>query len=617
MDYEKLGFKCGIEIHQQLNTKTKLFCSCPINLEDETPDHEVERYLRSVAGETGKQDKAAQVEAEKTRKFIYNYHHRNNCLVELDEEPPHELNQEALQVALQFSQYLDAKVPREIQIMRKIVVDGSNTSGFQRTAMIALNGELETSQGTVSIEDIELEEESAGINNRDENKAEYDLSRLGVPLIEVGTDASIQNPEHAKEVAEKLGMLLRSTGKVRRGIGTIRQDVNVSIEEGARVEIKGFQDIKNIDELIRKEVERQKNLVQIGKEFDKPEELRLEEVSDLIKGTENQIISTVLENDGAVYAIKLPQLEGMMKQKISGERYLAKELVDYAKNRGVQGILHTDENIERYNLVEEFGDISDKLGKEEGDVIALIAAEEEKAERAMKAVEERANKIYKGVVPEETRGAEQDHTTSYLRPLPGAARMYPETDIPPVEIKEEKIEEVKASLPKTLKEREESYEKEIGKELAKQITYSKHLPLFEELKDITSPKIVANVFTNINPQLRDEGYDTDELSEGDYRTAFEKLDEQELQKGDLSNVLKQIIESGDEAENVISEFIDSKTGEEEIRKVIQKILDEKESLVQEQGMQAQGPLMGVVMQEVEADGQTVSQILREEIEKRL
>lgn len=616
MNYEKLGFKCGLEIHQQLNTETKLFCNCPVDLKDENPDYQIERYLRSVAGETGKQDKAAEIEAEKTRKFVYHYHTRNNCLVELDEEPPHKLDEEALETVLQFSQYLDAKVPKEIQIMRKMVVDGSNTSGFQRTAMVALDGQIETSQGTVNIEDIELEEESAGINSRTEEKAEYDLSRLGVPLIEVGTDASIQNPEHAKEVAKKLGMLLRSTGKARRGIGTIRQDVNVSIEEGARVEIKGFQDINNIDSLIEKEVKRQKNLVELGKELEDVSEINIHEVTDLVEDTENQIISTVIENNGAVYAIKLPQLAGRMKQKISGERYLAKELVDYAKNRGVQGLLHTDEDIEKYQLKEEFEKISESLEKQENDVIAIIAAEEDKSRRAIEAVRERAKKIYAGDIPEETRGAEQDQTTSYLRPLPGAARMYPETDINPVKITSTRLAKIKESLPKTLEEREEEYKQEVGEELAKQITYSKNLPMFEEFKELTDSKIVANTFTNIIPQLRDQGVDTDLISEEDYKIVFERL-EKDLEKGDIPQVLEKIVNSSEETREVIEEFINNKTGEDEIREIVKEIIENKEEMVENQGMGAQGPLMGLVMRKVDADGQTVSKILREELEKQV
>jgi glutamyl-tRNA(Gln) amidotransferase subunit E len=617
MNYEDIGFKCGIEIHQQLATETKLFCECPVDLEDEAADYQLERFLSAVAGETGEKDEAARVEAEKSKKFVYNYYNRNNCLVELDEEPPHEIDEEALNTALTFVRMIDGEVPEEIQVMRKMVVDGSNTSGFQRTAMVGLEGEIETEEGKVDIEDVELEEESAGIHERGDEKAVYDLSRLGVPLVEVGTDASIKNPEHARQVAEKIGMLLRSTGKARRGLGTIRQDVNVSIKEGSRVEIKGFQDVRNIDELIEKEVERQRNLVEIGEEFEDTlaEDIVGDNVTHHFDDTENQIVSTVIENDGAVYALKLPELTGKMKQKISGQRYLAKELVDYAKTRGVQGILHTDEDLENYGLVEEFGKVAEDFKKEEEDVIAVIAAQEDKAKAAAQAVRERARKIYTGEVPEETRNAEQDFTTSYSRPLPGSARMYPETDIPAIRVEEERIKEIDQNLPKTLEEREEEYSDEIGEELARQIVSSPRLLHFEKFKDEYDPRLVANFFTNLWANLEDQGVRMEKLEEEHYEELFSALEEERIQKGDLADVISAM--EGKTVEEAIEEIASQKMSEGDIREAVQEVLDEKSDMVEEQGMHAQGPLMGVLKQRVKADGATISRILQEELEKRI
>ena len=615
MDYDELGFKCGIEIHQQLNTETKLFCRCPVDLEDENPDSKVERKLRSVAGETGEQDEAAQVESTKEKKFVYHYHNRNNCLVELDEEPPHQMSEEALDTALTFARMVEADIPREIQVMRKMVVDGSNTSGFQRTSMVGLNGSIETESGTVSIEDIELEEESAGINERDEEKAVYDLSRLGVPLVEVGTDASIKNPEHAREVAEKIGMLLRSTGKARRGIGTIRQDVNVSIDGGARVEIKGFQDVRNIDTLIENEVQRQKKLIELGEELGEGEVVA-DNVTHIFEDSENQIISTVLENDGRVYAFKLPELDGRMKEKISGERYLALELVDYAKSRGIQGIIHTDEE-KNYNLDEEFKELKDIFKVGEEDAVAILAGPKDNAREAAKAVKQRAQEIYEGKVPEETRNAEQDFTTSYSRPLPGAARMYPETDIPPIKISNERIEELDNNLPDTLEEREEKYAEEIGEELATQIIGSHHLEKFEEFKQEVDSKLAANVFTNILSRLESEGVKISELAKGHYEVLFESLSSGDLEKGDIEEVLKAMAENPQAPEKAVEEVLEGKSSEEEIREVVKQVLDDSEDMIEEQGEHAQGALMGQVMGRVEADGGTVSRILSEELEDRL
>lgn len=615
LNYEELGFRSGIEIHQQLATDEKLFCDCPIDLEDESADEQVERFLKAVKGESGEKDIAAEVEEMKSRRFVYNYYNRNNCLVELDEEPPHSMNDEALEVGLTFARMVNAEIPDEIQVMRKMVVDGSNTSGFQRTSMIGLDGELETESGKVAIEDIELEEESAGVHKRDQEKAVYDLNRLGIPLIEVGTDASIKNPEHAREVAKEIGMLLRSTGKARRGLGTIRQDVNVSIRDGARVEIKGFQDVENIDKLIELEVERQKKLVELGDELNDNAEVVGDNVTHVFEDTENEIVSTVLENDGAVYALKLPEMTGKMKQKISGERYVAKELVDYAKNQGPRGIIHTDEDIPGYGLEDEFDELAETFNKEDEDVIAIIAAREQQAKNAAQEVQRRAEMLYKGKIPEETRAAEQDFTSSYSRPLPGAARMYPETDIPAIEVPDERVEEIDQNLPDTLDEREEKYSEEIGDELASQIVHSENLLLFEKFKDEADPKLVANVFTNIISGLEDNGVAINQLEEEDFTTLFKALSEDRIKKGDIEDVLEAM--TANTPEEAIKEVVESKSGEEEIRKAVQEVLEQKSGMVEEQGMHAQGALMGMVMGRVEADGGTVSRILQEELEQKV
>lgn len=257
MDYKKLGFKAGIEIHQQIEGK-KLFCSCPAIVHDPNKaDIFFERKLRASAGETGKVDKAAQYEMNKDKIYKYEACSSSSCLVEFDEEPPHEVNEDALMLALEVSLLLNADIVDEIHFMRKTVVDGSNVSGFQRTALVATNGYIETSKGKVIVESICLEEEAAQKLEEKGHIVSYRLDRLGVALLEIATDPSIQDPEHAKEVSSILGMILRSTGKVKRGIGTIRQDVNVSIKGHPRVEVKGFQDIKIMPKIIEAEVLRQ------------------------------------------------------------------------------------------------------------------------------------------------------------------------------------------------------------------------------------------------------------------------------------------------------------------------------------------------------------------------
>ena len=257
MDYKKLGFKAGIEIHQQLSGK-KLFCDCLAIVNDSNePDILFERKLRASAGEMGKVDKAAAYEMAKQRTFKYEAKSSSSCLVEYDEEPPHAVNSDHLMTALEVSLLLNADIVDEVHFMRKTVVDGSNTSAFQRTALIAVDGYIETTKGKVKIDSICLEEEAAKKLEEKPHIVRYSLDRLGVALLEIATDASIKDAEHAKEVSAKLGMILRSTGKVRRGIGSIRQDVNVSIKTHPRVEIKGFQEIRHMPKVIDNEVKRQ------------------------------------------------------------------------------------------------------------------------------------------------------------------------------------------------------------------------------------------------------------------------------------------------------------------------------------------------------------------------
>lgn len=262
MDYAKLKFKSGLEIHQQLDAN-KLFCNCPSILRNDEPDFLVSRKLHAVAGERGEVDAAAQYQASLGKEFIYQGYN-SVCLVELDEEPPHKINRDALKIVLQIALLLNCKIIPIAQIMRKTVIDGSNTSGFQRTVLIARDGYIETSFGKVGIDTICLEEDSARKIGSDGKKIIYKLDRLGIPLIEIATSPDIKSPEQAKEAALHIGEILRSCS-VKRGIGTIRQDVNISILNGNRVEMKGVQDMKMFLKTIENEVFRQLKLYESGK----------------------------------------------------------------------------------------------------------------------------------------------------------------------------------------------------------------------------------------------------------------------------------------------------------------------------------------------------------------
>ena len=281
-DYAALGFKSGIEIHQQLEGK-KLFCNCPTEIRKEKPDFEITRRLRASAGEEGRMDKAALHEQKKQKYFTYQGYHDITCSVELDEEPPQPVNPEALKTALQVAKMLNCRIVDKIQVMRKTVIDGSNVSGFQRTMLIGINGWIEVGGKKFGIDTICLEEEACQVIERKKDHDIYNLSRLGIPLLEIATAADMKTPEEVKDVAAKIGMILRSTPNCKRGIGSIRQDVNLSIQGGKRVEIKGFQELKSIPLVIEHEVERHLKLIKKG-----------EVPGDEVRKAEENMITTFL-----------------------------------------------------------------------------------------------------------------------------------------------------------------------------------------------------------------------------------------------------------------------------------------------------------------------------------
>ncbi|MBT4114486.1 Glu-tRNA(Gln) amidotransferase subunit GatE [Candidatus Woesearchaeota archaeon] len=260
MDYPKLGFKCGLEVHGQLDVG-KLFCECEGRLRKDKPHFTVNRKLRAMAGESGYIDAAAAHAQAKGLRYVYEGYNDTTCLVELDEEPPHTVNKEALDAALTIATILHCDIADYVQVMRKTIVDGTNVSGFQRTSMIATNGYIEVGGDKISIIFVGLEEDAARRTAEDKETVTYRLDRLGIPLVEIATGPDIKTPEQAKAVALAIGMLIRATGKAMRGIGTIRQDVNVSIKNHPRIELKGFQDLKSMPETIKREVKRQQEVL--------------------------------------------------------------------------------------------------------------------------------------------------------------------------------------------------------------------------------------------------------------------------------------------------------------------------------------------------------------------
>ena len=616
-DYEELGLKAGLEIHQQLDTDTKLFCDCPTTSRDEDEStHEFRRYLHPTRSELGEVDQAALEESRIDRKFTYKAYD-TTCLIEEDEEPPRPMNREAVSVALEAAETFGMERVDQAHVMRKIVIDGSNTTGFQRTALLAHDGVVETTEGDVRLDALALEEESARRLGEGEEGPVFSLDRLGVPLVEIGTAPDIRTPEQAQETAERIGMVLRSTGKVKRGLGTVRQDLNVSIEEGARIEMKGVQDLGAIGEMVENEVRRQRELLEIADELTERDASVGEprDATEVFEDTDSGVIRGALSDGGSVVAVCLRGFDGLVGREIQPDRRLGTEFSDRAKKRGAGGIFHTDE-LPAYGVTgEEVAALRDAVDAEARDAVAIVADDDETAWNAAEAVVERAEQALEGV-PEETRDANEDGTSSYLRPLPGAARMYPETDVYPVELDDFDVEP-----PELLDERATRYAEEHGLDgdLAERVAYGTRMPVYEEAVERGyDPSLVASTLEETLVDLRRDGVPVEGIEDDDLLETFALVADDEVAKEGVPELLGGVAEGGAPAE-VAEELGLESAAREEVAEVVEEVLDERADYVEEEGMGAMGGLMGAVMEEMrgKADGELVSDVLQEKLQDRV
>lgn len=618
-DYEMM---CGIEIHQQLDTR-KLFCDCMSHLCDDGQGAYYRR-LRPTTSEMGEVDRAALAQFQRHMGYRYQCCEGTSCLVELDEEPPHGVNQDAMEIALTFSEMLHANVIDEIHFMRKIVVDGSNTSGFQRTALIATDGYVEVGDRRVSILSVCLEEDAARKVETKGDEILYRLDRLGIPLIEVATGPDMRTPEEVMEVAYRLGTLLRATRRVKRGIGTIRQDLNISIPGGARIELKGVGDLKMIPDYVRNEVNRQRMLIRIKGILNdrgvKPVAFDPVDVTDVFADCQSKVIQGALSDKGRVIAVRLPGFAGVMNGDNKTLR-LGSEMAQRARTKGVKGIFHSDE-LPNYGIEQPYVDgLRERLGMTgEHDAFVICAAKEKKAVDALEAAVTRANEALVGV-PEETRDPLPDGTTKYSRPLPGAARMYPETDVPPTLITEGRLAGIRDNMPEFPEQIEARLVQQYGinAQQAKQIVRQSNDELFERIAaDRAMAPIAATTFLNTYGELEHDGIDVHVFSDDDIAGVFDMLRQGRFAKEALPALLREMA-VGTSAEDAIKKLGLEAMGSDEAAEVIEQIVNERADFVRSKGMAAIGPLMGPVMGALrgKVDGKQANELLTAAIKKLL
>ena len=573
-----MSLKAGLEVHQQLDCG-KLFCRCSTL---ETGNNTIfTRKLHATSSEMGLIDDAAK--AEGIRKFTY-FNKSCNCLVYTDEEPPRGPNGKAVEIALQFAKLVGATIIEEAHFMRKVVVDGSNTSGFQRTALVATGGKIDYKDGTIELDQICLEEDSC---RHGENKDEYLLDRLGIPLLEITTKPQLKTPEQVQNAARALGRLLRAC-RVKRGLGTIRQDVNVSIDGGERVELKGFQDLSTMAKVVGNEMERQKNL-------------------KILKGCKVSEIKNVTEyiskDRGIALACKLEGWSNYLGTKKSPKDHIrmGQELSDYAKKAGVKGLMHSDE-LPAYGISsEETKKIHNELSCSDNDAFVLIFGNQRIVQDAMNRVINRAS--IDGV-PKEVRRVTPEGNTRFLRPMPGASRMYPETDIPPIA-----LGVIEVDIPKTLDQREELIP--LNDEESKQIV-SRNLDkeFYRFIKTYDKPKIISRLLLHTLPNLNNE--ENIIVSDKVINRVLELVKNDKIAKEGIEIALVQA-SKGKEIE------LKDENIESEVSEFIGKLINERIEFVKERGMGAIGPLMGPVMSKFRGkmDGSKINELLIKEIKNKI
>ncbi|HET9008735.1 MAG TPA: Glu-tRNA(Gln) amidotransferase subunit GatE [Nitrosarchaeum sp.] len=626
---ENIGLKVGLEIHQQLSTNKKLFCSC-VPLESDEYTIKFQRKLRAVKSELGEYDPAALFESSKSKTIMYYANQESSCLVEQDEEPPHNLDDDAKNLALIISSALESNIFSEIYPMRKTVIDGSNTTGFQRTMLVSQGGHIDVDGEKIGIQSICLEEDAAKLLGDKGDVREYSLDRLGVPLIEIALEPVEGDSKKIKKIALTLGRLLRSTKKVTRGIGSIRQDVNVSVKDGGGVvEVKGVQQLDQLEKVVEFEAKRQHGLVKIAEKLQNSNFDEISKNNDIFditndfKNCQSKIIQKSLKDNSIIKAIRIRNFAGMFGYSPYEGVRLGKEIGQIVKFYGIGGVFHSDE-LPNYGIEESDVSIVKKiLEVREADAFLIIAAPLAKIDFAIDSIIKRISQAKKGV-PAETRLATQTGETVFLRPRPGASRMYPETDIPPIIITKKELEDAKKNIPKTWDESLNELQKKYGLnlQLTEQIFDSPYLEIFENIckKTTTTPTFIASILCSTIINLERNGLNSQLLTNEEITKTFEFLEKGKIAKESIEIIFENIMSGKSKTiEDAIKNTSIETVSKEEIEKIIDRIISKNSEIIENQKERSVSPLMGIAMKELrgKVSGEMVNSLLLEKIRKIL
>lgn len=623
-DPRECSVKVGIEIHQQLATPTKLFCPCPPMKSEELP-LSFERRLRPSQSELGRIDPAAIFEFNKGKVNRYVWNPESACMVDADEEPPHPMSADALKTGLIISLMLGARVVDEVHVMRKIVIDGSNTSGFQRTAVVGLGGSLSYDGHSVGVQSITVEEDSSRVIGEDTACRVYALDRLGVPLVEIALDPMVGIPEEVESAALCLGRALRSTGRVARGLGTIRQDLNVSVMGGGVVEVKGVQKLNLVAKVVTYEACRQMGLLKIAAAARERGLGRIEcttgDVTAVFAAPGQGVIRKVVSGGGTVACVVAPGMAGLLGFEPYPGIRLGKELAEIARTNSLGGVVHSDEFRKQRVTEADEDELRRRLSVGEDAALVLVAGPAERVARVVSLVVDRLGASLDGV-PRETRAATDTGETAYMRPRPGAARMYPETDIPDIVIADGALRRAEEELPLPWAERVKALERaySLSADMAAQLFDSGQAPTYENLASRLrlDRSVLASLLVEIPARLAHEGIPEDRITPALLEAVAFALESGLFAKEAMYDIARAVALGGVKTvDEAVTRLGITMMADAELEDLVDRVIERNRTLIAQRGERAFSAVMGEVMKVARgrADGARVSETIRKKLSK--
>jgi len=563
-DYQKIGFKSGLEVHQQLKTSTKLFCRCPAGRYSDKYNAEILRHMRPTLSELGEYDGTALMEFKTKKEIIYRINYDTVCTYEMDDTPPFMMNSEALDIALEIAMLYNANIVDEVHIARKQYLDGSIPTGFQRTAIVSVGGYIKYKDRNINLIQMSIEEDSCREVSDVGHRRVYNTDRLGMPLIETVTYPEMRTPQEVAEVNKILSRIVKSTGKVRTGIGAARQDVNVSVTGGTRIEIKGVPRIEMIPILTYNEAMRQWNLLKLRQELHNrgitPESFsaRYECVTRIMRKTRYQPIKDAIDRGWKVKCVVLKGFKGLLNWQTQTDTYFSREISDRVRVIAclttLPNIVHSDSMSEQISS-SEWTLLRKQMNASDNDTLVLVWGDDQDSETGAKEIIIRAHEATIGV-PSETRQAHYDGTNGFERILPGPERMYPDTDLPPIRIDQERFDRIKANLPKTFWDRIIEL-KQLGfsEKEAEKIATSQYYLLFMKLVDLQIPlSLIYKVLIDFPRTMKRKNLNFSILTEDQIYYIFKLYKDGKIIREGIFEILKSSIANGQFVEELIPDF---------------------------------------------------------------